>query len=117
MSIRWENSLSAGLERMAAAANDLSQDARVGGEVILEDALVRVPKETGDLASSGMVQEWRGGKNTTAILFSSVYARWIHEHLHFKHPHGGEAKFLETAMLVKGEEAVNAAGNHFWERL
>ena len=117
MSIRWENSLSAGLERIAAAANDLSQDARVGGEVILEDALVRVPKETGDLASSGMVQEWRGGKNTTAIIFDSVYSRYIHEHLHFRHPTGGEPKFLESAMLVKGEEAINRAGEHFWNRL
>jgi hypothetical protein len=46
-----------------------------------------------------------------------VYARWVHEHLMFKHPFGGEAKFLETAMLTKGEAAINQAGEHFWGRL
>jgi hypothetical protein len=117
LSIRWENSLSAGLERIAAAANDLSQDARVGGEVILEEALKLVPKRTGDLAESGMVQEWRGGRNTTAVIFGSVYARYVHEHLHFQHPFGGQSKYLESAMLIKGEEAVNASGEHFWNRL
>lgn len=117
MTMSWENSLSAGLEHIATQAHNLSQDARAGAEVIYEDAEKRVPKEFGTLAESGMVQEWRGGKNTAAITFGTPYARYIHEHIHFKHPHGGEAKFLETAMLVKGPEAINAAGRHFWERL
>lgn len=117
MSMAWENTLTAGLERIATEAHDLSQDAAVGAAVILADSDVRVPKESGDLAASGSVKEDRGGLNTAAIVYDSVYARWIHEHMHFKHPHGGEPKFLETAMLVKGEEAINAAGEHFWERL
>lgn len=117
MSIRWENSISGQLERIAAQAFDLSEDVAAGAEIILADADVRVPKETGDLAASGSIKEDRGGLNTVGIVYDSVYARWIHEHLHFKHPRGGEPKFLETAMLVKGSEAVNAAGKHFWERL
>jgi hypothetical protein len=117
VSIEWENTLSAGLERVASAMFDLSQDAEAGAEVILEDSDIRVPKESGDLAASGSVKEDRGGLNTVGIVYDSVYARWIHEHLHFKHPHGGEPKFLETAMLVKGQDAVNKAGEHLWERL
>ena len=117
MSIRWENSLSAGLERVASAMFDLSRDAYAGAEIILADSEQRVPKESGDLAGTAMILQHRGGTNTVGIVYDSVYARWIHEHLHFKHPHGGEAKFLETAMLVKGEEAVNKAGQHLWERL
>lgn len=117
MSMEWSNSLSAGLEHVATQALELSQDAKAGAEVILAEADVRVPKESGDLASSGKVKADRGGHNTATVTFDGPYARWIHEHLHFKHPHGGEAKFLETAMLVKGEEAINKAGEHFWGRL
>jgi hypothetical protein len=113
----WSNTLSAGLEHIAAQAFNLSQDAYAGAEVILADAEVRAPKESGHLAGTGMIQQHRSGKNTVGITFDGPYARYIHEHLHFKHPHGGQAKFLETAMLVKGQEAINRAGEHFWERL
>lgn len=115
--IRWEDHLTARLERMLAESRDLSQDARQGAEVIITDAEVRVPKRSGYLAGTAQVQEWRGGKNTAAMTFGGPYARWVHEHLWFKHPFGGEAKFLETAMLVKGKDAVVAAGKHFWRRI
>jgi len=117
MSIRWENTLTESLRRIQREAHLMSEDAYAGAEVILEDAERRVPKESGHLAGTAMIQAQRGGVNTVAITYDGPYARWIHEHLHFKHPHGGEAKFLETALLVKGEEAVNKAGEHFWGRL
>jgi len=117
MGMTWEDTLSAGLERVASRAFDLSQDAAAGLEVIYEESQKRVPKESGHLAETAMVQSYRGGKNTATITYDGPYARWIHEHLHFKHPHGGETKFLETAMLLKGKEAINEAGKHFWERL
>ena len=117
MTMTWDNTLSAALEQIAVKAHDLSQDAYAGAEIIWEDAEGRVPKESGHLAGTSQIRQDRGGKNTVAITYDGPYARWIHEHLHFKHPHGGEAKFLETALLVKGQEAVNKAGEHFWERL
>lgn len=115
--MRWDNTLSAGLERVATEAHNLSQDVYYGAEVIWKDAMERVPKESGALSETSKIDSNRGGVNTVALTFGGPYARYIHEHVHFKHPHGGEAKFLETAMLTKGEEAVNKAGEHFWERL
>jgi hypothetical protein len=41
----------------------------------------------------------------------------VHEHLHFKHPYGGSAKFLEIPMISEGFAAVEKAGRHFWDRI
>ena len=115
--LRWEDALSGHLERMLAESQDLSQDAREGAEVVIRDAEERTPKRSGYLVGTAMVQEWRGGKNTAAMTFGGPYARWVHEHVGFKHPFGGQSKFLESAMLFKGKEAVNEAGKHFWRRI
>jgi len=117
VSITWRGDISGNLRVMAEKARHLQDDAYEGAKVVLEDSDARVPKESGDLASSGVILRDRGGDNTVAIAYRSVYAHWIHEHMFFKHPHGGEAKFLETAMLVKGSEFLNKAGEHFWRRL
>lgn len=79
------------------------------GPMILARSNELAPKESGDLIASGAVKAGRGGNNTIGIEYSSVYARWIHEHLHFKHPHGGGAKFLEKAMAEQGRNAIEAA--------
>ena len=106
--IRWDAS-GFTLDGVRAAIESASQPAaEAGGQVVLDDALTKVPKEAGDLASTGKVDSSRGGDNTVAVLFDSVYAHWIHEHLHFKHPHGGQAKFLETAMIERKDAAVKA---------
>ena len=117
MSIEWRGDLLGNLQEILAKTQRLDDDVAVGARIILADSDARVPKRSGDLDKSGHVNRERGGRNTAAIVYASVYARWVHEHLHFKHPFGGEAKFLETAMLAKGEEALNAAGAHLWRRL
>lgn len=117
MSIDWEDSLTPALERIRDKALDMSEDVAEGAEYILEGALKRVPKESGDLAASGRVDEERAGLNAAGITFDGPYARWIHEHLHFKHPHGGQAKFLEAAMKARRVGAVKRAVNHFWGRI
>lgn len=117
MSVEWEDSLSPQLRRIAAMAADMTEDAAAGGDYILEGALERVPKRSGSLAKSGKVNKDRGGRNTVAITFDGPYARWIHEHLGFKHPAGGEAKFLERSMRMRRVGAVKRALNHFWERI
>lgn len=122
MSLRWEGDLIAGLERVAAEARFTAEDAADGATVILvrSDELVpKAPKKASDdtayLVSTGAVK--LHGNDGAAIEYDSVYAHWIHEHTWFHHPHGGQAKFLETAMLEKGQEAVNKAGEHFFGRL
>lgn len=117
-SIRWENTLSDGLRRFSADVQahtdgDLADAARV---TILPDAVERVPKQSGHLAETGEVDESRGGANTIGIKFSGPYARWIHEHLWFKHPRGGEPKYLESALVTKGRECLRVAGERLWRR-
>lgn len=115
--IRWEDHLTASLERIFAKSHELDADMADGATVVLDESQVLVPKRTGDLAATGSIKEDRGGTNTVAIVYSSVYSRYVHEHIGFRHPFGGTSKFLETAMLTKGEEAINKAGKHFWGRI
>lgn len=117
MSIRWEGDLLANLRVVQAKAQRLDDDVYEGAKLVLADSDERVPKRSHDLEGSGHLKRDRGGNNTVAIEYTSVYARWVHEHVNFHHPFGGEAKFLETALLMKGMDAVNKAGEHFWERL
>jgi hypothetical protein len=117
VSLEWRGDLAGNLRDIQAKTQRLDDDVAVGARVILTDSDERVPKRSGGLEKTGHVKRDRGGLNTVAIVYTSVYARWVHEHLHFKHPFGGEAKFLETAMLVKGHDALNAAGAHLWRRI
>lgn len=117
MTLEWRGDLLGNLQEILAKTQRLDDDLAVGARIILADSDDRVPKRSGGLEKSGLVKRDRGGLNTVAIVYSSVYARWVHEHLSFKHPFGGQAKFLETAMLAKGSDALNAAGDHLWRRI
>lgn len=81
----------------------------IGARVVLARSDQIVPKRSHDLENSGSVKVDRGGAKTVGIVYDSVYARWVHEHLWFKHPFGGSAKFLETAMHEKGKDAMRLA--------
>lgn len=117
MTIRWEDTLSDGLAQFAAnAAADVKDSLAAGGELIVADAKARAPKVSGELASTGRVRKDRGGNATVGLYFAGPYARWVHEHLNFKHPFGGQPKFLETAMLTKGGDALAVAGEKLWRR-
>ena len=120
--LQWAGDLFDGLLRIADESRFTAEDAADGATVILarSDELVpKAPKKPSDdtpsLVSTGYVK--LHGNDGAEIGYSSVYAHWIHEHTWFHHPHGGQAKFLETAMLEKGQEAVNRAGKHFFGRL
>lgn len=115
--VRWEDTLSTWLRQALAKSQHMQDDLAHGAKVILADSKERVPKEEGHLAATGEIKRDRGGVNTVAITYGTPYARYIHEHLFFKHPHGGTAKFLELALLEKGSEAINEAGEKFWRRL
>lgn len=115
--IEWSDQISHRLRDIYAKSHHMQDDLAHGAKVILAEAKDLVPKESGHLAATGLIKRDRGGVNTVAITFAGPYARWIHEHLAFKHPHGGQAKFLEAAMLLKGQEAINQAGEKFWRRI
>jgi len=90
-----------------ALAGRSREGARTGldeaANLILDASREAVPKESGDLASSGEIQP--SGDLERRIVFTSVYARWIHEHLRFKHPHGGGPKFLEVPLRANADRA------------
>lgn len=67
---------------------------------ILGESLPMVPVEFGVLRASGYVSppQGEGMKATAEIGFGTVYAIPQHERLDFRHPRGGEAKFLEKAV-------------------
>lgn len=115
--IDWSDQLSHELRKIHERSRFLQDDLAEGAKVVLDEAKDLAPKESSHLASTGVIKRDRGGDNTVAITFSGPYARWIHEHLAFKHPRGGQAKYLEAAMLLKGPEAINKAGEHLWRRI
>ena len=115
--LRFRDGLSGTLRRIQTQSEHLQDDLAHGAKVTLADAKDRVPKESGHLASTGHIDRDAGGRNTVAIKFRGPYARYIHEHLFFKHPHGGTAKYLELALLEKGHEAITEAGRKFWRRI
>lgn len=115
--LEWVDELTRSLSSIRAKSRGLAADLEHGASVIRDEAVRLVPKESGDLAATARIRKNRGGVNTVAITFGGPYARWIHEHTWFKHPQGGQAKYLEAAMLLKGREAINEAGEHFWRRI
>ena len=110
--LRFENHLTLqeyGARLLAEIPNALNQ----GGQIILTDAIAKAPeapKKGGDrephLKTTGRINEARGGDNTVGIEFTSIYARYIHENMTFKHIHGGQAKYLEMAMIEKQDDAL-----------
>lgn len=82
-----------------------------GAGEVLDRSRLLVPMRTEDLADSGHVKSVGANEvhKAAAIEYSSVYAHWIHEHLWFKHPQGGQAKFLEQALDEKGRDGIEQA--------
>lgn len=115
--IEWRGDLLGNLKEIRAKAQSLDDEMEAGAQVVLAAALERTPKESGHLAESASILKSEGGNNEVGVVFGSVYARWIHEHLTFEHPRGGQAKFLESALLEKGHAAMNDAAERFWRRL
>lgn len=72
---------------------------------IRQRAADRAPKDTGTLRGTayetvaGLFDEVVG-----SVHFPEKYAAMQHEHVEFEHPKGGEAKYLEKAMLEKADQ-------------
>lgn len=81
-----------------------------GAEVLKKDAVDKVPKDSTALADSAAIRP--EGDDAVAVTFSGPYAHWIHEGIEFEHPHGGQAKFLESALLEKKDEALAEVASH-----
>ena len=80
--------LAARAERAGRAAS------LAAAEEILRRASALAPRRTGALAASGFV---RAGGTGAVAGFASTYAPYQHEGLGFRHPGGGQARFLASA--------------------
>ncbi len=70
------------------------------GVTILAEAVRRAPVEYGVLRSSAYASppQGEGVKANVEIGFGTVYAVPQHERMDYRHPKGGEAKYLEKAI-------------------
>lgn len=75
---------------------------------IFSNALPRVPVEFGALRASGYVAppQGEGLEADIELGFGTVYAVPQHERLDYKHPRGGEAKYLEKAVYAVTPQAL-----------
>ncbi len=106
--------LAAVLAKVVAHTEDALAE---GGQVVLDRSQELVPIEGrpdtngGTLAESGRVN--RIGSDylpVVSVSYDGPYAVYQHEGLEFHHPTGGQAKFLELAMVEKSEQATAAIG-------
>lgn len=102
MSIEWDLDLS-GLdevtERVRAAVPFAVARA---AEYIRGVSVELAPIENGDLrGSAGVTVDTEGDHDTAHVVYDSVYARYQHYGLDFKHPRGGQALFLEQPMVTE----------------
>lgn len=94
------------------------------GSVIIKESKRRTPVLDGTLRGSGYVTEPQNiGRGVLVEIghggAASAYAVRQHEDLTLNHPGGGEAKFLENAMVSKKGEAFRTAAataNAIFER-
>lgn len=80
---------------------------RVGNDLQAKASQL-APVDTGDLRGSGFTET--DGKNVT-VGFESEYALKQHENLNYRHPKGGEAKYLETPYKENLKKYVGAVGD------
>jgi hypothetical protein len=92
-----------GLADAAGDVLDLAKD-RVP---VLDPADESKGRTSGKLRDTAKMAE-DAARLRVALSFGTPYAAYIHEHMEFKHPDGGQAKFLETAIL-ESRDAVAAA--------
>jgi hypothetical protein len=81
--------------------------ARALAEGILARSNELVPVDSGELRDSGEVIATDGG---FAVTYSAPYALTVHEDTSARHPHGGQAKFLEVATMQVEADAAHIAG-------
>lgn len=92
-----------------SSAGDLTE---AGMREVVEDigqrAADRAPVETGALRGSMATNvEIDGDTIVGEVRFNEKYAAVQHERLDFRHPQGGEAKYLERAALEKADQVLS----------
>ena len=109
-----------GVQRVMSQVNDLlgqMDDLTVEGmeDIVLDigsRAAEKAPVKEGHLRESVEVDvETKGSEIIGEIRFTEKYAAKQHEHVQYRHPKGGEAKYLEKAALEKVEQLKRKIGD------
>lgn len=79
---------------------DKEQALSTSAELILQEALLRTPEDTGELKRSARIVTDEEG---TRVEYTAPYAVFVHEDLGAEHDQG-QAKFLESALKEKSAE-------------
>ena len=100
------------MSQVARILEQSSESTKKGVIEVINDigarAAERAPVDTGNLRGSmGLALEQNGDEIIGEIGFHEKYAAAQHEHVEYKHPQGGEAKYLERAALEKADEVRN----------
>jgi Bacteriophage HK97-gp10, putative tail-component len=91
------------LNLIKALPDEIDRALQDQAHVILQVAKERCPVDTGALRDSGKLEDTvkSGHEIAVPITFGDpepYYAIYVHEDLEAKHPNGGQAKFLESAI-------------------
>lgn len=103
--------------RMAKAA---AEGALINvGIDLLHHSRAQVPVLTGALYRSGYAGpvKWDGLKAKLPVGYTVHYALLQHEALHFKHPRGGKAKYLEDPFNEHVHRYINMIGSRIGDAL
>lgn len=86
---------------------------RVWANHVLGEAQRLAPVEEGSLRAAGEMEVFETDAGASIVIsFSTAYAARQHEELSYRHPKGGQAKYLETpfkANVNRLEPLVSAA--------
>lgn len=88
--VKWDASALAA--RLGAAR---ASALRETGRFILDRSRQRAPRQTGALIASAR-SEVAG--DTVRVIYGAPYARMQHENLRYRHPNGGQARYLSSAL-------------------
>lgn len=100
--VEWMGDKIKGLVRQGATRGLLA-----GAEVVKAAAVAQTPVESGDLKKSATA-DVDSGTLISAVAFSDTRRIKVikqHEDLSYRHPNGGNAKFLENAAKEAGNSA------------
>ena len=100
----------------ARAAKDRGQTRglKAAADVGLAASDELVPVLEGDLRDSGVTSV---DGNRAAVAYTDFKAVWQHERIGYRHPGGGQAKFLETGMAASRAEQAQALAAEIREEL
>lgn len=106
----WDDTFSEGLDAWLADFEGAMPGALLaGGKVIEAGAVRRAPVDTGHLRGSAETTVTGAGLAAfSRVRFPGPYARRQHYELDWKHPRGGQALYLYTALIADGPKAVEA---------